>query len=104
MRIQLEYSPITGCLNYGKVNHLPDVENGFHIVCKDVPQKRTNQFTEWLLDKFPAINSKKDVLYPNIIMVRKEFYEFLKLDMQQVEIDMNKTYRRRANILNNYKK
>src|SRR5579872_4146339 len=99
MRIQLEYSSMTGCLHYGTANQEPDAANGYQLVCKDVPLERTNQFTEWLLEKFPFINSKKNVIYPDIITIRKEFYEFLKLDMQQVEIDMDKMYRRRVEIL-----
>jgi hypothetical protein len=101
MRIQLEYSPKTGCLNYGRLKRKPDENQGYKHVCSEVPIERANQFTEWIIERYPAVNSRKEVPYPDIAVIRKEFFEFLKLDQEFIETDMNRLYRDRAKVLNN---
>jgi hypothetical protein len=100
MRINLEYSPKTGCLKYGRLKQKPDESQGLKHVCSHVPLERADQFTEWMIKVNPAVKSRKEVLYPDIVSVRKEFFEFLKLDEELIETDMNRLYRDRAKVLN----
>jgi hypothetical protein len=101
MRINLEYSPVTGCLNYRHISLLPHLKEEYDLVCSHVPIERANQFTEWLIERYPSVNSRKEVPYPDILTVRKEFFEFLKLDQELLETDMNRLHRYRTEVLNN---
>ena len=100
MNIRLEYSQLIGAFKQAKPLEQTDSEKGFFIICCIIDDERANRFINEMIRKHPQLNRFQLDGFPTLKEIKIELFQFIKRDIQLLEQEMDKQFRRRSKLFN----
>lgn len=100
MNIRLEYSQLLGAFNQAKPIEQTDHEKGFSTICSVIDDERANRFINQMIGKYTELNMFQLDGFPELKEIRAELFLFIKRDIQLLEAEMDKRFRRRSKLFN----
>ena len=78
--IRLEYNEYQGGFHFNSGLREPN-SLGWATICNSISRKQCVEFTDLILEKYPAINfenkSENSADYPSLTLIKQEFIDFL---------------------------
>lgn len=74
---RLEYCERDGFFHYENPCNNNKNTNGYFCLCDKITNKQCNEFTAFMIKKYPNINTGNGKKYPSFDIIKKEFVSFL---------------------------
>ena len=100
MNIRLEYSQTEGKFNLVEIADQVDVAKGYKTLCCFVAMEKAVRFTDAIHSKYPKLSSGTVQSFPSFSKMKDELYDFLVEDIKIQTQHMDRTYKRRVQLLN----
>jgi hypothetical protein len=100
MNTRLEYSQLLGKFNQAQAMDASDVSQGYKTICSLIDVERANRFIVEMNIRYPQLNNNKPDPIPTLQEIKSEVFQFIKRDIQLLEREMDKRFRRRSKLFN----
>ena len=100
MNIRLEYSQTDGKFNLAEAADQVDIAKGYKALCCFVATEKAVRFTDAIHSKYPKLSSGIGQSFPSFSIMKDELYHFLVEDIKIHTQHMDRTYKRRVQLLN----
>jgi hypothetical protein len=100
MNTRLEYSELLGKFNQANLTNETDHLNGYKTICCLIELERADRFIAHMNVKYPQLNNDKPYPIPTFKEIKSEIFQFIKRDIQFLEEEMDKRFRRRSKLFN----
>jgi hypothetical protein len=100
MNTRLEYSDHLGKFNQAQALDATDYINGYKTICSLIDVERANRFVVEMNIRYPQLNAKHPFPIPSLKEIKSEIFQFIKRDIQLLEQEMDKKFRRRSKLFN----
>jgi hypothetical protein len=100
MNTRLEYSQLLGKFNQANTLDTIDITNGYKTICSLIDVERANRFIVEMNIRYPQLNTSTPHPIPTLLEIKSEIFQFIKRDIQLLEQEMDKCFRRRSKLFN----
>ena len=100
MNIRLEYSQTEGKFNLSELTDQVDIAKGYKTLCCFVAAEKPVRFTDAIHSKYPKLSSGAGQSIPSFSKLKDELYHFLVEDIKIHTQHMDRTYKRRVQLIN----
>lgn len=100
MNTRLEYSELLGKFNQATSTDEIDHLNGYKTICCLIDVERANRFIIEMNTKYPQLINSKPNPIPSYQEIKSEIFQFIKRDIEFLEQEMDKRFRRRSKLFN----
>lgn len=100
MNIRLEYSQAEGKFKLSEFTDQVDVTKGYKALCSFVATEKAVGFTDAIHSKYPKLSSGTDRSFLSFSKMKDELYHFLVEDIKIQTQHMDRTYKRRVQLIN----
>ncbi|TAL57599.1 MAG: hypothetical protein EPN85_13750 [Bacteroidetes bacterium] len=100
MNIRLEYSQTEGKFNLTEAMDQVDTAKGYKTLGCFVATEKAIRFTDAIHSKYPKLSSGTGQSFPSFSKMKDELYQFLVEDIKLLAEHMDRTYKRRVQLLN----
>jgi hypothetical protein len=100
MNTRLEYSEPLGKFNQAQVLDATDHTNGYKTICSLIDVERANRFVVEMNLRYPQLSAQQPLNPPTLREIKAEIFQFIKRDIQLLEQEMDKKFRRRSKLFN----
>lgn len=100
MNTRLEYSEQLGKFNQAQILDVTDHINGYQTICSLIDVERANRFIVEMNIRYPQLDAKHPCAIPSLKEIKSEIFQFIKRDIQLLEQEMDKKFRRRSKLFN----
>lgn len=100
MNTRLEYSEQFGKFNQAQALDATDHTNGYKTICSSIDVERANRFIVEMNLRYPQLSKDQPHSPPSLKEIKAEIFQFIKRDIQLLEQEMDKKFRRRSKLFN----